>query len=128
MTKCWNITFEIRASILGFLSLSLSQSWIVLQEDMHGEALWGGPCSEDWSHLPRAPWVSLEADSPGSIKSSETIAFVTTWLQPHENPWARTAQLSRVWISDIQKLCEIIFFLCFMMLNFGIICYRVIGN
>ena len=64
----------------------------------------------NWSLLPTATGVNLDGDSPASVKSSERLhaASVTTWLQPHEELWARVTGISHVWISNIQKMCEII--------------------
>ena len=51
------------------------------------------------------------------MKSSERLhtASVVTWLQPHEELWVRITQISHVWISNIQKLCEIIIIIIILL-------------
>lgn len=46
----------------------------------------------------------LEADPSFPVTSSEATSWPTAWLRPHKRPWERIYS----WVSDLQKLCEII--------------------
>ena len=52
-----------------------------------------------WSPALRATQVNSRMETPDLVKSS-------AWLQPHKEPWARTAQLNDSWISEPQKLWD----------------------
>ena len=54
---------------------------------------------KDWSPALRATQVNSRMETPDPVKSS-------AWLQPHEETWARTAQLNDTWIPEPQKLWD----------------------
>lgn len=88
-----SILFSLRSFILGEASCHVTR---VLKQ----------PCGEVYmaknsailaavsTNLPVGFWATLEADPTTQSRLQMNIGRMTSWMQPHERPWAATTQLS----------------------------------
>ena len=97
-------------------------------------ALWGGPCNEDLRPFAHCQWEAeascqylwkyaiLEAEPPSPVEPSSN-QHPTQQLD-----YKFMIDLSCSWISEAQKLCEIINAHCFKPLNFEVVGYATSNN